>query len=153
MLHVEHLKLRRDPRARGARAPAHAECRRADPDDNEGHGAPEHVAAAPTANQPPPRRQGASEAVPARLRGLAPSAALAVKVPDRDRTVLVSLACHRKQALGDIVRVAHLGERAQFMLEAPQRVRFHPARTARRHVGVRPVKFRAVKLAVHEGGQ
>ena len=63
------------------------------------------------------------------------------------------LGSHREQAAGDLIGVAHLGERAQLELEPPERVRLHPAGAAGGQVGIGPVKLRAAELAVDERGQ
>ena len=75
------------------------------------------------------------------------------RVPNRCRACRAGLTTHREQAPRDLLRVVHLSERAQLVLEPPEGIRLHPAGPARRHMGVRPVKFRAAQLAVDEGGQ
>ena len=138
-----------------------------DPDDDERHGAPEHVTAPPAADQPPGRLGGVRVGHrAAACRHPAPPGSLASQLPGGRRGSRASLAAlgalaarlavraaHREQAPGHVAAIAHLGERAQLVLEPPERVRLYPAGAAGRDVGVRPVKFRAAELAVDEGGQ
>lgn len=86
----------------------------------------------------------------------APLGTFAAQVPHRrlsGQVGRVRLAGHREETSGHVPAVGYLGERTQVVLELPEDVRLHATGTARRHVGVRPVKLRAAKLAIDEGGQ
>ena len=66
---------------------------------------------------------------------------------------LAAIASRRPVISPVSVSSTRLGERAQLVLEPPQRARLHPARAARRQVGIGPVQLRAAELAVDERGQ
>ena len=130
VLQVEYLELGRDLRlvAAGRGAP-HAERGRADPDHDDRHRAPHHVAAAPSPR--PPTR-------------------LPRQRPGRDRAILMG---HREQPPGHrVIGGVELAEGAQLALEPPQLRGLGPAHVAPGQVRVGPVKLRPGQFPVDQGG-